>query len=151
VLVLRKPLARWTVSTYVNDVESLCDGGLCVEREAGVNLSGDLAGNNLEDLATELNEETVKGSINLVILVLAVLLSVLNGIVNELGVLGLLCGGEDQGRVGGGILRLVLVDGSKVTRVTDDSLILFLVMFCVSSDDGWWGSLEGCVVLKWDE
>merc|ERR1712072_1653225 len=53
--------------------------------------------------------------------VLALLLAVGDGIVHELRVLGLLGCGEDQRRVGGGILRLVLADGGKVTAVTDDS------------------------------
>lgn len=43
-------------------------------------------------------------------------------IIIYLGVLGLLGCGEDQRRVGGGILRLVLVNGGKVTRVTDNDL-----------------------------
>ena len=38
------------------------------------------------------------------------LLAILNGWVNQLGVLGLLGGREDQGRVCGGILRLVFLD-----------------------------------------
>lgn len=50
------------------------------------------------------------------------LLSVLNGLVDELGVLWLLGGGEDQGGVGGGILRLVFANGCEVTRVADDGL-----------------------------
>lgn len=39
---------------------------------------------------------------------------------NDLGVLGLLDGGEDQGGVGGGILGLVNGDGLEVSRVGDD-------------------------------
>ena len=38
------------------------------------------------------------------------LLAVLNSVVDQLGVLGLLGGGEDERGVGGGILRLVLLD-----------------------------------------
>lgn len=45
-----------------------------------------------------------------------------DGIVNELGVLGLLGSGEDEGGVGGGILRLVLANGGEVTGVADDGL-----------------------------
>ena len=41
----------------------------------------------------------------------ALALAVLDGTVDKLGVLGLLGGGEDEGRVGGGILGLVLGDG----------------------------------------
>jgi hypothetical protein len=51
-----------------------------------------------------------------------VLHTVGDSIVNELGVLGLLGGGEDEGGVGGGILRLVLANGGEVTGVADDGL-----------------------------
>ena len=49
-------------------------------------------------------------------------LAVRNRLVDQLRVLGLLGGGEDEGRVGGGILRLVLVDGGEVAGVADDDL-----------------------------
>jgi hypothetical protein len=58
-----------------------------------------------------------------------VLLAVLDSGIDELGVLLLLGGGENQGRVGGGILGIVLVDGRKVTRVADDDLEVMLVTF----------------------
>jgi hypothetical protein len=51
-----------------------------------------------------------------------VLLAVLNGGIDQLCVLLLLGRGEDQGRVGGGILGGVLGNGRKVTRVADDNL-----------------------------
>ena len=38
-------------------------------------------------------------------------LAILNRGVHQLGIFGLLGGGEDEGGVGGGILRLVLFDG----------------------------------------
>jgi hypothetical protein len=49
-----------------------------------------------------------------------VVLAVRNSRVDQLCVLFLLRSCEDEGRVRGGILWLVLVDGSKVTRVADD-------------------------------
>ena len=110
------------VLTYVNDAEGLLDGDILVEGEAGVDLSGDLAGDDLQDLGTELDEEVVEGHVDLLGDVLAVLLAVGDSIVDELGVLGLLGGGEDEGRVGGGILRLVLANGGEVTGVADDGL-----------------------------
>lgn len=58
-------MIRW--STHVNDVESLLDRGLGVERETGIDLSGDLAGDNLENLLAELHQEVVEGGIDLVI------------------------------------------------------------------------------------
>lgn len=44
-----------------------------------------------------------------------VLLAVLNSDVNQLGIFGLLGSCEDQGRVGGGILRLVLANGCEAS------------------------------------
>jgi hypothetical protein len=92
-------------------VEGLVDGGLGVEGEAGVNLSRDLAGDDGENLTAELDEETVKSVLDLGVNVAALALGVLNSSVDELGVLGLLGGSEDQRGVGGGILGLVLGDG----------------------------------------
>ena len=43
-----------------------------------------------------------------------VLLAILNRWVNQLGIFGLLGGREDQGRVCGGILRLVFLDGCEL-------------------------------------
>ena len=108
--------------THVNDTQGLVNGGLCVEREAGVDLSGDLAGDDVEDLLAELDEEVVECGVNLVLDVVRVVLAPGNGGIDELCVLGLLGGRENQGGVGGRILGLVLVDGREVTRVADDGL-----------------------------
>jgi len=69
-----------------------------------------------------LDKKAVESGVDLVILVLAVLAAVGDSGVNQLGVLGLFRGSENQGRVGGGILWLVLGDGCKVARVADDDL-----------------------------
>lgn len=113
---------KYSGVTHVNDAESLLDGDILVEGETGVDLSGDLAGDDLQDLAAELDEQVVKGDVNLLVELLAVLLAVGDSVVDELGVLGLLGGGEDEGGVGGGILRLVLANGGEVARVADDGL-----------------------------
>lgn len=103
-------------------MKSLLDRTLLVEGETGVHLGGDLARYYLQDLTTELDKEVVKGGVDLLLNVLAMLLAIRDGLVDELGVFGLLGGGEDEGRVGGGVLRLVLADGGKVTRVADNGL-----------------------------
>lgn len=46
-----------------------------------------------------------------------VLLAVLDSGVNQLGVFGLLGGREDEGRVGGGILGLVLANGCETSAI----------------------------------
>lgn len=115
----------------LDDVQGLVDRGLGVEGEAGVNLGRDLAGDDLEDLLAELDQETVQRSIDLIVDRAALLLGVGNGVVDELGVLGLLGGSQDQGRVGGSILRLVLANGSKVTCLLVSWLWLgYLVCVC---------------------
>jgi hypothetical protein len=125
--------------TYVDNAESLLDGDVLVEGEASVDLSGDLAGDDLQDLATELDEEVVEGDVDLGgdVLALTVLHTVCDSIVNELGVLGLLGSGEDERRVGGGILGLVLANGGEVTRVADDGL--WIEEKCQCLFVCWWG------------
>lgn len=52
---------------YLDNVKSLVDRGLGVEGEASIDLGGNLSGDNSENLLTELDEETVKGGIDLLI------------------------------------------------------------------------------------
>jgi hypothetical protein len=94
----------------VDDVQSLVDGAFDVEGQAGVDLGGDLAGNNLEDLLAELNKKTVEGNLNLLIGRAALRFGVCDGLVNQRGIFSLLGRGEDEGGVRRGILRLVLAD-----------------------------------------
>lgn len=51
---------------------------------------------------------------------LYILFAILDGDVYQLGVICFLRGGQDQRWIGGGILRLVLSDGGKVTGVAYD-------------------------------
>jgi hypothetical protein len=113
--------------TYVDNAQSLGDGGLGVEREARVDFCGDLAGDNLENLLAELDQQVVQCAVDLVLNVLSVLLAVLDSGVDQLLVLLLLGRSEDERGVGGRILGLVLVDGRKVTGVADDNLERLLV------------------------
>lgn len=99
------------IITNLDDVQGLVNGGLGVEGQPGIDLSGDLAGDDLEDLLAELDKEAVQSSVDLLVDGLALLLTVGNSSVNEGSVLGLLGSGQDQGWVGGGILGLVLADG----------------------------------------
>jgi len=108
--------------THINDVKSLRDGSIGVERESGVDLGGNLARNNLQDLLAELDKKAVESCVNLIIVILAVLAAVGNSGIDKLGVLGLLGGSENERRIGSGVLRLVFGNGSKITRVADDDL-----------------------------
>lgn len=109
-------------STYIDDAQRFFDRGLGVEGEAGIDLSRDLSGDELEDFLAELDKEVVEGGIDLVIDAAALGLAVGNGSVDERGVVGLLRSSEDQGGVGGGILGVVLGDGGEVTGVADNGL-----------------------------
>lgn len=108
--------------TYVDDVQSLLDGAFLVKGEAGIDLCGDTAGHDGKNLLAKLDEQAVEGGVDLVVLVLAVGLAVLDGDVDELGVLFLFRCREDERRVRGGVLRLVLCNGGEVARVADDGL-----------------------------
>ena len=108
--------------TYVDDVQRLVNRRLGVERKSGVDLSRDTAGYNLQDFAAELHEKSVQRGIDLLFNALAMPLAILDGLVDELSVLRLLRGGEDQRRIGGGVLWLVFGDGGKVTRIADNGL-----------------------------
>lgn len=106
-------------------MQGLVNAGLGVKGEAGVDLGGDLAGDDLQDLLAELDQETVEGSVDLGVDVLAGLLAlrVRDSLVNELGILGLLGCGEDEGGVGGGVLGLVLGDGGKIALLSVSFLL----------------------------
>lgn len=57
--------------TNLNDVKSLVDGSLGVEGEPSINFRGDLSGDDLQDLLSELNQQTVEGEVDLLFDVLA--------------------------------------------------------------------------------
>jgi hypothetical protein len=109
------------LAVKLDQVESLVDGGFGVERVTGVDLGRDLSGDDLENLLTELNEETVESIVNLLVDRATLLLGVVDGNIDQLSILLLLGGCEDERRVGGGILRLVLANGGKVARVGHNS------------------------------
>ena len=92
-------------------MQGLVNGTLGGERVVGVDFGGNLSWDNLEDLLSELDEEAVESSVDLGADVRStVLLAVSDGNIHKLGILRLLGRSEDQGGVGGGILRLVLAD-----------------------------------------
>ena len=103
-------------------MQGLLDGAFLVEGEARIDLCGHAARHDGEDLLAELDQQTVEGRVDLVVLILAVSLAVLDRDVDELGVLFLFRGREDERRVRGGVLGLVLCDGGEVARVANDGL-----------------------------
>ena len=91
-------------------MQSLVDRGLGVEGEGGVDLGRDLSGNDFKDLLAELNQEVIKGGFDLAVERAALLLRLGDGGIDQSAILGLLRRGQDEGGVGGGILRLVLAN-----------------------------------------
>ena len=108
-----------------DEVAGFFDGGLGVEREAGVHLGGDAAGDDLEDFAAEGDEEVVDD--------LAVecgagergVAVVGDGFFEERLVVGVLDGLVDQGGVRRGVLRREGADGFKIAGIGDDCGELF--------------------------
>ncbi len=92
---------------YLDNLEGLVHGRSGVEGQASVDLGGDLAGDDLEDLSAELDEQAVEGKLGLLIDGATLGLGVGNGLVDQGSILGLLGGGEDEGGVRRGILGLV--------------------------------------------
>lgn len=96
---------------HVDDGKGLVDGGLLVEGQSGVDLGGHSAWDDLQDLGTELNKQSVKGDGGLFFWGRSLALGVIDGGVDQVGVLRLLGGSKDQRWVGGGILRGELGNG----------------------------------------
>ena len=55
------------LNAHIDDVQSLVDRGLGVEGETGIDLSGDLARDDFENLLAEFDEETVQSGIDLLV------------------------------------------------------------------------------------
>lgn len=91
-------------------MQGLFHRGLGVKREARVNLSGDLAGDDLKDLLAELDKQTVESGIDLLVESRALVLARSDGGVDKAGIFGLLGSRKDQRGVGGSILGLVFAD-----------------------------------------
>lgn len=68
---------------------------LSAEGESSIDFCRDLAGNDLEDLGAELHKEVIKGGVDLLVNVLAMVLAILDRLVDERSVLRLLRRGED--------------------------------------------------------
>lgn len=94
-----------------DDLLGLGDSGLLVIRQGSVDLGGNSTRDDLEDLLSKLDEQSVHGVGDLVIDGTSLLLGPFDGRVDELGVGRLVDGGEDEGGVGGSVLGLVDGDG----------------------------------------
>ncbi len=89
----------------------LRQGGLGIEAQPGVHLGRDAAGDDLEDLTAELNEQVFESCIRLLVDSLAILLARGDGRIDQADVFWLLGSGQNQGRVGSGIMGLIFAEG----------------------------------------
>lgn len=108
---------------YVDNVQGFLNGSLSVERHPGIDFRRNFARHNFQDFLSKLRKKTVEGGIDLLVDVLAVTLAIRDGFVDELCILWLFRRSENEGRVGGGILRLVLVDCCEITGIADNNLL----------------------------
>lgn len=106
------------------DAARVRDRGSRVEAVDGVDLGRDAAGHVLQDRAAEGDEEVQEGQVDLLVGVGGFGACVAGRVGEEVGVLGLLAGGEDVGGVGGGVLGFVEGEDVEVARVGDDGGVL---------------------------
>ncbi len=91
-------------------MQSLVNGSLGIEGKSSIDFGGNLSRDNSQNLLSELDQETVKGRVDLLIDGRAVLLAILNRNIDQLGIFRLLCSSKNERRVGGGILGLVFAN-----------------------------------------
>ena len=112
-----------------------------VEAEPGIDLGGDPAGDDLEDLAGEVDEQLVHARVGAGGPVAGGLQGVLDGVVQQVLVLRLLDRLVEQRRVGGRVLGPVLGDGLDVAGVGDDRGV---TLQGVEQGHGGYSSVVGC-------
>lgn len=100
-----------TRGSNLDDVQGLVDAGRGIEGDVGVDLSRNPAGDDLEDLTAELNEQVFESCIRLLVDSLAILLARGDGRIDQADVFWLLGSGQNQGRVGSGIMGLIFAEG----------------------------------------
>ncbi len=103
------------------------DGLIDVVGEAGVDLGGDAAGDDVEDLAAEGNferPEGLRGDLLVGGAGICVFADLLEHVIDDGLVFGLFGCGGDEGRVGGRVLRAELLDGVEVAGIGDDGGVM---------------------------
>ena len=102
-----------------DQLAGLGEGGLGIEAQAGIHFGGDAAGNDLEDLAAEADEQLVHEGFGLRFGIPALLVGVVERIHHQVLVLRPLRRAEQQRRIGGCILRLEARDGLDIAGIRD--------------------------------
>eukprot|EP00754_Rhynchopus_humris_P018783 Rhum_TRINITY_DN14614_c20_g1::Rhum_TRINITY_DN14614_c20_g1_i1::g.104443::m.104443 len=107
-----------------DDLARLGDAAVLVEGQAGVHLRRHTLRHVLQDLQAEVDGQLRRRLVKHLSLRLAVLAAVRHGVRRQRLVLLLARGGEQQRRVRGGVLRLVLRDELEVRGVRDNGRVL---------------------------
>ena len=116
-------------TTYLDNVQSLVNASLLIERESSIDLRGNLSRDDSQNLLSELNEKTIESGVGLLLDVLSVIFAVCHSGVYQFGILGFFGGGENEGRVSCSILGLVFGNGGKISGVANDGLHGAIVSF----------------------
>ena len=109
---------------HADQLLGLGDGRLGIKAQTGVDLGRDPSGDDLEDLAAERDEQLVHELRGLRLLVPPLLARLLQRLLDQVRIVRLLGGVEEQRRIGRCVLRLELRDGLDVTRVRNHGGVL---------------------------
>ncbi len=93
------------------------DAAFGVVRQTGIDFSRDTARDQLQDFQTDIDGQLVRSVVHLLFFFAALIASPGNRFINQLAVFRDLRGAQDQGRVGGSILRLVQLHRCNVTGI----------------------------------
>ena len=125
-----------------NNAARLGNGGAGVVGEAGIDFSGDAAGNDGQDLPAEGDGQALKGELGDVRIggaVAELLAGVKEDAVDDGLILRQLGGGGDERRVGGGVLGTKLLHGFDVAGVGDDHGVTAQLFEQILRHDSSWG------------
>ncbi len=112
----------------VDQFAALVDRALGVERQARVDLGRDAARDDLEDFGAEGDQQAVDDDVGRFAGVIA------HGFLEQRLVRILLDGLQDQRRIGGRVLRLVLRELLEIARIGDDGGVLLQLVECGSHE-----------------
>ena len=137
-----------------DELAGLGDGAGGIEREAGVDFSGDAAGDDFEDFLTEEDEDAVDDAFDEGVGGEGGTFEFCDGLIDEGAVLRFFRGLEDEGWVGGGVLGEEGAHGFEVTGVCDYGGELLEgfelshgILRNLGSDaigrTGWWDDMDG--------
>ena len=112
------------VVIQLDDALSFGDRRFGVVGETCIHFGGDTARDQFQDFETNVHRQLIGSIKDLLRAIAALATSPGHSVINQLTVLRDLSRAEDQGRVGGGILRLIQLHCRNISGVSDDSGVL---------------------------